>query len=210
MHKKLLPVFACSVIIKVGKLSEAARSRIGNPVRGRIVDSHQTQKMTLQQGVWCFGATCLAALFGIQQLPSSWASSLSVGPQHLFPLLYRNFLFLARNWTLSICVQITVSLRAINSIIFKVVFLFFLLPFLSFALLCFFSDDNRRKHHSTREDCEAFLTRAFKCHAVPLHVIDTSRCQKCKLSSLSSAGEIKKKKSKVNRYLGLTFNCSDM
>lgn len=42
MHKKLLPVFACSVIIKVGKLSEAARSRIGNPVRGRIVDSHQT------------------------------------------------------------------------------------------------------------------------------------------------------------------------
>lgn len=138
MHKKLLPVFACSVIIKVGKLSEAARSRIGNPVRGRIVDSHQTQKMTLQQGVWCFGATCLTALFGIQQLPSSWASSLSVGPQHLFPLLYRNFLYLARNWTLSICVQITVSLRAINSIIFKVVFLFFLLPFLSFALLCFF------------------------------------------------------------------------
>lgn len=78
-----------------------------------------------------------------------------------------------------------------------------------FCFALFFSDDNRRKHHSTREDCEAFLTRAFKCHAVPLHVIDTSRCQKCKLSRLSSAGEIKKR-SKVNRYLGLTFNCSDM
>lgn len=103
---------------------ESVLNSVRNPVRGRNVDSRQTQKMTLQQVVLCFGATCLTALFGIQQLPGSLASSLSVGPQHLFPLLYRNFLYLARSWTLSICAQITVSLRAINSVILKVIFLF--------------------------------------------------------------------------------------
>lgn len=75
----------------------------------------------------CLGATCLTALFGIQQQPSSLASSLSMGPQHLFPLLCRNFLYLARSWTLSIGVQFNVSnsLREIRSVLSDVVIYFF-------------------------------------------------------------------------------------
>ncbi len=46
---------------------------------------------------------CLTALFGIQRQPSSLASSLSMGPQHLFPLLCGNFLYLARSWALVWC-----------------------------------------------------------------------------------------------------------
>lgn len=124
----LLLVFSCSVIIKAESDTER-RLNTARTVCGRICDSHQTQKITLQQVVLCLGATCLAALFGIQQQPGSSASSLSMGPQHLFPLLCRNFLYLARSWTPSICVQVTVcnSLRAINSIISKVMFLFSLL-----------------------------------------------------------------------------------
>lgn len=162
----------------------------GRQFVGGIGDSHQTQKIALQQVVLCLGATCLAALFGIQQQPSSLASSLSMGPQHLFPLLCRNFLYLARSWTLSIGAQVSVSnsLREMNSIFSSVIFHFLLL-----LLSC--SKDNIRKHDSTWEDHETFLTRASKCHVVPRMLLTRRTASECKLSPFRSTREIKKEQS---------------
>lgn len=102
----------------------------------------------------------------------------------------------------SVCGSLFLIVWEINSIFSKVIFP----PCLSLFLTC--TIDNIRKHDSAWEDYETFLTRASKCHVVPCMFLTRCIVRECKLSSFWSTGEIKK--SKVNRYLRPTFNCSDM
>lgn len=142
-------------------------------------------------------STCLTALFGIQQQPSDLASSLSTGPQHLFPLLCRNFLYLARSWAQLGHRSICIGLK--ESIFFDVIFL------LNF---CHCSVVIKTISESINE-----LGRTAKPFSGHLNVMLLLSCySQCvaRIANYLPCGPQVKKKGKVNRYLSLTFNCSDM
>ena len=101
--QRFLPVFSCSRFIRTGERHWILLRNTDFGGKVIVISKSHNSRFVL----W-LGASCLTALFGIQQQPGSLASSLSVGPQHLFPLLCRNFLYLARSWTLSIGVQVNV------------------------------------------------------------------------------------------------------
>lgn len=87
----LLPVFSCSAIIKVENSPEYCLNYVGETVI-RLRKSHNSR---------LFCALVQRVSLPYLAFSSNPASSLSMGPQHLFPLLCRNFLYLARSWAVN-------------------------------------------------------------------------------------------------------------
>lgn len=151
--------------------------------------------MAAQSVVLCPGVTSLAALFGIQQQPGSLASSLSVGPQHLFPLLCRNFLYLAGSRTLAKGAQVTVSNSASEMKLLESTTTTRLFPP---PLPLLLQKDNIRLDavHSTWEEYKTFLTRVSKCHVVPRMLLTRRIAVERKLSPVPKHGRNKKRRKK--------------